>query len=57
MSQSILQKRLGLSTVSAMTAAGWGYVQAPDIASHEATVFATQAAPGLVDEFIVTEVE
>ena len=56
-SQSILQKRLGLSTVSAMTAAGWGYVQAPDIASHEATVFATQAAPGLVDEFIVTEVE
>lgn len=50
--QSILQKRLGLSTVSAMTAAGWSAYEASDVATSEALPFATQAAPGLIDEFL-----
>lgn len=50
-SQSILQRRLGLCTVSAMTAAGWSGYDAPDVAAGEAVAFAAQAAPGLVDEF------
>ncbi|WP_051704425.1 PH domain-containing protein [Glycomyces sp. NRRL B-16210] len=49
--QSILQRRLGLSTVSAMTAAGWSAYEAPDVAAGEAVGFAAQAAPGLIDEF------
>lgn len=49
--QSILQRRLGLSTVSAMTAAGWSAYEAPDVAAGEAVAFAARAAPGLVDEF------
>ncbi|WP_345941365.1 PH domain-containing protein [Nesterenkonia sp. E16_10] len=52
--QSILQKRLGLSTVSAMTAAGWSVYEAPDVASSEALRLAAQAAPGLIDEFLET---
>lgn len=52
--QSLLQRRLGLSTVSAMTAAGWGAYEAPDIPAHEAVAFAAQAAPGVLDEFVVT---
>lgn len=50
--QSLLQKRLGLSTVSAMTAAGWSVYEAPDVATSEATSFAALAAPGLIDEFL-----
>ncbi|WP_150463266.1 PH domain-containing protein [Nesterenkonia ebinurensis] len=50
--QSILQRRLGLSTVSVMTAAGWGIYEAPDVDAHEAFRFAAQAAPGLLDPFI-----
>lgn len=50
--QSLLQKRLGLSTVSAMTAAGWSTYEAPDVATSEAVSFAMQAAPGLIDEFL-----
>lgn len=50
--QSILQKRLGLSTVSAMTAAGWSVYEAPDVSADEALSFAAQAAPGLLDEFL-----
>lgn len=50
--QSILQQRLGLSTVSAMTAAGWSAYEASDVAASEAVAFAAQAAPGLIDEFL-----
>lgn len=50
--QSVLQKRLGLSTVSAMTAAGWSAYEASDVAAGEAVSFAVQAAPGLIDEFL-----
>lgn len=50
--QSILQRRLGLATVSAMTAAGWSAYEAPDVGAHDAPVFADAAAPGLLDDFI-----
>ena len=50
--QSVLQRRLGLSTVSAMTAAGWGIYEAPDVAAPTAVALAAQAAPGLLDEFV-----
>lgn len=53
--QSLLQKRLGLSTVSAMTAAGWGAYEAPDVAAAEALEFAHRAAPHLLDEFVTLE--
>lgn len=52
--QSVLQRRLGLSTVTAMTAAGWSAYEAPDVAATEAVAFAAQAAPGLIDEFLVS---
>lgn len=52
--RSLLQRRLGLSTVSAMTAAGWGSYEAPDLAAADAVAFAASAAPGLLDEFIAT---
>lgn len=51
--QSPLQRRLGLATVSAMTAAGYGAYDAPDVSADEAVAFATEAAPGLLDPFVV----
>ncbi|QJW38004.1 PH domain-containing protein [Cellulosimicrobium protaetiae] len=53
--ESVLQRRLGLKTVSAMTAAGWGIYQAPDVAADEALAFAVEAAPGLLDPFLVPD--
>jgi putative membrane protein len=50
--ESILQRRLGLRTVSAMTAAGWGVYEAPDLAADEALAFAAEAAPGLLEPFL-----
>lgn len=50
--QSVLQRRLGLSTVSAMTAAGWSAYEAPDVSARSAVAFASTAAPGLLDEFM-----
>lgn len=55
--QSVLQRRLGLSTVSAMTAAGWSIYEAPDVAAADAVPFAAAAAPGLIDEFLVAPAE
>ncbi|QSB04356.1 PH domain-containing protein [Natronoglycomyces albus] len=51
--ESLLQRRLGLKTVSAMTAAGWGIYEAPDVAAQEAVAFADAAAPGLLEPFLV----
>ncbi|MDP2712186.1 MAG: PH domain-containing protein [Solirubrobacteraceae bacterium] len=51
--QSLLQQRLGLKTVSAMTAAGYGGYDAPDVAADEAIGFAADAAPGLLEPFLV----
>jgi len=50
--QSVLQRRLGLSTVSAMTAAGWSAYEAPDMPDSAALTFAADAAPGVLDEFV-----
>jgi putative membrane protein len=53
--ESVLQRRLGLKTVSAMTAAGWGIYEAPDVDAAEAVPFAMQAAPGLLEPFLVRD--
>lgn len=50
--QSVLQRRLDLCTVSAMTAAGWSAYEAPDVQAQRALTLAVEAAPGLLDEFI-----
>ncbi|MEN5073053.1 PH domain-containing protein [Isoptericola cucumis] len=50
--ESVLQRRLGLRTVSAMTAAGWGVYEAPDVAADDALAFALDAAPGLLAPFV-----
>lgn len=55
--ESVLQRRLGLRTVAAMTSAGWGRYEAPDIGADEALRFAVAAAPGLLDPFLVPAVE
>lgn len=53
--RSLLQRRLGLSTVSAMTAGGWGAYEAHDVDADHAVALALRAAPGLVDELLVDE--
>lgn len=53
--ESLFQRRLGLQTVSAMTAAGYGGYDAPDLARQDSLEFATQAAPGFLDEFLEDE--
>lgn len=53
--QSVLQRRLGLCTVSAMTAAGWSIYEAPDVAAATAVDFAAEVAPGVLDEFLATQ--
>lgn len=50
--ESLFQRRLGLRTVSAMSAAGYGQYAALDIAAHQSLAFATEAAPGILDEFL-----
>lgn len=53
--QSVVQRHLGLSTVSAMTAAGWGCYEAPDLPADQAVEFATLAAPGVLEDLLITE--
>ncbi|GIG35774.1 PH domain-containing protein [Cellulomonas pakistanensis] len=53
--ESVLQRRLGLRTVAAMTAAGWGRYDAPDVEADEALRFAVAAAPGVLDPFLVRD--
>lgn len=50
--QSFLQRRLGLSTVATMTAAGWGVYEVPDVDAHAALDFADAAAPGLLAPYL-----
>ncbi|WAP50589.1 PH domain-containing protein [Arthrobacter sp. ATA002] len=50
--QSVLQRRLGLATVSAMTAAGWSAYEIPDVPANRAVELASEAAPGVLDDFI-----
>ncbi|NDK30804.1 PH domain-containing protein [Nesterenkonia haasae] len=51
--ESLLQRRLKLCTVSAMTAAGDGGYDTPDIDQQQTLEFAVQAAPGLLDPFVI----
>src|SRR5699024_2228168 len=51
--ESLFQRRLGLQTVSAMSAAGYGSYAALDMDAKQALAFASQAAPGILDEFLV----
>lgn len=49
--QSLLQRRLGLATVSVSTAAGYGVYEAPDLAAGEAAGFAAECLPTHVEPF------
>jgi putative membrane protein len=49
--QSVLQRRLGLATLSAATAAGTGEYVAPDLDPGEAVELADRAVPGLLGAF------
>ncbi|MGC5629443.1 PH domain-containing protein [Georgenia sp. Z1344] len=52
---SLLQRRLGLRSVSAMTAGGWGAYEAFDVDARESVGLAAAFAPGLIDEITVPE--
>ncbi|MGO1950051.1 MAG: PH domain-containing protein [Mycobacteriaceae bacterium] len=52
--ESVLQKWLGLRTITVATAAGYGGYDIPDVASVEATELADASAPGLLDGFTVS---
>lgn len=49
--ESFFQRRLGLRTVSVMTAAGYGRYTIPDVDARTSTSLADHAAPGILDEF------
>ena len=53
--ESLLQRRLNLRSVSTMTAAGYGGYDTPDLDRQHSLEFAVQAAPGLLDPFLVRE--
>lgn len=53
--ESLLQRRLGLRTVATMTAAGVGGYDTPDLERDDALRFAVEAAPGLLDPFVVRD--
>lgn len=53
--RSLLQRRLGLATVSAMTAGGWGAYEAFDVAADDSSRLAAEFAPGLVDELLADD--
>jgi putative membrane protein len=50
--QSIVQRWLGLMTVSAATAAGYRFYQAPDLAADKAVTFIYDATPGWMAGFL-----
>lgn len=53
--ESVLQRRLGLRTVTAMTAAGHAAYDAPDLGRDDAVAFADAAAPGILTSFVTAE--
>jgi putative membrane protein len=55
--QSVLQRRLGLATLAAATAAGTGEYLAPDLDAGEAVALADRAVPGLLGPFRDTVLE
>ncbi|WP_254875524.1 PH domain-containing protein [Streptomyces sp. CAI 127] len=50
--ESLLQRRLGLRSVSTMTAAGYGGYDTPDLDARASLDFAVRAAPGLLNPFL-----
>jgi putative membrane protein len=52
--QSFFQRRAGLATLTATTAAGRQHYEVPDVDVHEAVRLADEATPGLLDPFLVT---
>ncbi|MFC7549011.1 PH domain-containing protein [Plantactinospora sp. GCM10030261] len=53
--ESPLQRRLGLRSVSAMTAAGHGGYEIADVDADEAIRLAVEAAPGVLEPFLVDD--
>ena len=51
--QSLFQRRLGLMTVDATTAAGRGHYATLDAGEHEALDFAADAVPGRLEPFLI----
>ena len=49
--ESLLQKWLGLRTVTVATAAGYGGYVIPDVSATAATELAERCAPGLLEQF------
>ncbi|GAA2810727.1 PH domain-containing protein [Saccharopolyspora taberi] len=54
--QSLFQRRSGLVTVSAITAAGAGAYKIPDVSAGEGLAVAEHAVPGLLQPFLEREV-
>jgi putative membrane protein len=52
-SQSLFQRRAGLATVTATTAAGRGGCQVVDVGLSQGLAFAADAVPGLLEPFLV----
>lgn len=50
--ESLLQRRLGLQSVSVTTAAGYGAYDTPDLDAGTSLAFAVRAAPGVLDPFL-----
>ncbi|MFJ1645095.1 PH domain-containing protein [Streptomyces sp. NPDC088258] len=53
--QSVFQRRAGLLTVTATTAAGEGAYHLRDVARDEGLAFAAEAVPGLLEPFLVRD--
>lgn len=53
--QSVFQRRLGLMTLDATTAAGKGHYGVLDADQHEILDFADEAIPGLLEPFLIRE--
>lgn len=51
--ESVLQRRLKLRSISTLTAAGYGGYDTPDVERQHSLEFAVQAAPGLLDPFLI----
>lgn len=55
--ESVLQRRLGLRTVTVMTSAGYGAYQTPDLHRDDAITFAANASPDTLTPFLTTHPE
>ncbi|MFI2369498.1 PH domain-containing protein [Streptomyces sp. NPDC018833] len=53
--QSVFQRRAGLITVTATTAAGAGAYDVPDAGESQGLTFAAEAVPGLLEPFLIRD--